>query len=246
MQIYLVGGIIRDRLLNVKSDDYDYVMVLGNTDMSVEEGFQIMDDYMVAEGYEIFLRTPEMFTIRAKFPTDHKNAGLVADFVLARKEVGYTPGTRRPILELGTLRDDLERRDFTVNAMAEDMDGNIIDLFNGRKHLTENILRTPLPPTKTMLDDPLRLLRAMRFSITKNMFIDPSIIDAVRLDNRILDKLTKVVSSERIQNEVMKMMKADTITTIQKLNLWDGLFGGQLLPIVFKDNYWLKMTNEKR
>ena len=246
MQIYLVGGLIRDRLLNVKSDDYDYVMVLDNTDMSVEDGFKIMDNYMINEGYEIFLRTPEMFTIRAKYPKNHKHNGLVADFVLARKEVGYIPGTRRPIVELGTLRDDLERRDFTVNAMAEDMDGKIIDLFNGKQHLTEKILRTPLPPAKTMLDDPLRLLRAMRFSITKGMFIDQTILDAVKLDQRILLKLEQVVSQERIQVEVNKMMKHDTYLTIKMLNYWNSLYEGDLLSIVFKGNYWLKMTNEKK
>ena len=246
MKIYLVGGILRDRLLNVKSDDYDYVMVLDKTDMSVEEGFHIMDNYMVNEGYEIFLRTPEMFTIRAKFPKDHKNKGLVADFVLARKEIGYEPGTRRPILELGTLKDDLERRDFTVNAMAETIDGQIIDLFNGKQHLTSKILRTPLPPAKTMLDDPLRLLRAMRFSITKGMFIDQTILDAIQLDKRILIKLEEVVSQERIQNEINKMMKADTYLTIKMLNYWNGLFEGDLLSIVFKGDYWLKMTNEKK
>ena len=130
--------------------------------------------------------------------------------------------------------------------MAEDMDGNIIDLFNGKQHLTEKILRTPLPPAKTMFDDPLRLLRAMRFSITKGMLIDNTILDAIKLDKRILIKLEQVVSSERIQNEVNKMMKKDPTLTMKMLVYWNSLFEGDLLPIIFKGDYWLKMTNEKK
>jgi tRNA nucleotidyltransferase/poly(A) polymerase len=108
-----------------------------------------------------------MFTIRAKFPADHKFAKLDADFVMARKEVGYVEGTRRPILELGTLEDDLIRRDFTVNAMAEDEDGNLIDLFNGQIDLQRMVLITPKAPKITFDEDPLRIIRAIRFSITK-------------------------------------------------------------------------------
>ena len=121
MKLYKVGGCVRDKLLGVKTNDIDYVMVLSNTDISVEEGFKIMEAYMQNENFKIFLSTPEMFTIRAQFPKNHKHQG-VADFVLARKETGYKEGTREPILEIGTLEDDLIRRDFTVNAMAEDSD----------------------------------------------------------------------------------------------------------------------------
>jgi tRNA nucleotidyltransferase/poly(A) polymerase len=76
-------------------------------------------------------------------------------------------GTRKPILELGTLYDDLIRRDFTLNALARDMDGNIIDHFSGLEHLKKGLLVTPLNPMKTMMDDPLRILRALRFSVTR-------------------------------------------------------------------------------
>ena len=130
-QIFKVGGCVRDEIIGVDSKDIDFTFVLDNTNLTVEEGFQKMTEWMEAEGYKIFLSTPDCFTIRARFPENSINKGMVADFVMARKEVGYKPGTRQPILEIGTLEDDLIRRDFTLNAMAEDDDGNLIDLFGG-------------------------------------------------------------------------------------------------------------------
>lgn len=243
MQIYLVGGAVRDELLGIKSNDLDYVMVLDNTSISVEEGFQIMEEYMFRNGFEIFLSTPEMFTIRAKFPKDHPNKGETADFVLARKEVGYIEGTRRPILELGTLEDDLGRRDFTINAMAKDSDGNIIDLFNGISDLKHGILRTPKDSSITMLDDPLRLIRAIRFSITKNFIIHHNIWDI--MDNyEIIEKLKLVVSKERIQTEMNKCFKHDTIGTLRFISyLRDE--GMSLPDLLIPEGYYLELTNKK-
>jgi tRNA nucleotidyltransferase/poly(A) polymerase len=193
-KIFKVGGCIRDSFLGIDSKDIDFTFVLDNTDRSVEEGFQIMTQYMEHKEFTIFLSTPEMFTIRAKFPKGDPNEGLVADFVLARKEIGYKPGTRQPILELGTIEDDLKRRDFTLNAMAIDEDGNLIDLFDGKNDLDAKILRTPLDPRITMMDDPLRILRALRFSITKGFEIHPTIWNAMRQDE-ILEKLKVTVSA---------------------------------------------------
>jgi tRNA nucleotidyltransferase (CCA-adding enzyme) len=130
-KIYKVGGCVRDKLLGLDSKDIDFTFVCEDS-QTVEGGWIEMTSWMKINGFEIFLSTPEMFTIRAKFPKDHQYAGMVADFVMARREVGYTKGTRHPLLELGTLEDDLIRRDFTLNAMAEDIDGNIIDLFDGQ------------------------------------------------------------------------------------------------------------------
>ena len=99
-------------------------------------------------------------------PEGYKYQG-VADFVMARKEVGYIPNTRTPIVEPGNLYDDLSRRDFTVNALAKDPDtGEIIDYFGGLEDIKKKLLRTPLPPFD---DDPLRILRGIRFSITKRL-----------------------------------------------------------------------------
>jgi tRNA nucleotidyltransferase/poly(A) polymerase len=189
------------------------------------------------------LETPDCFTIRAKFPKDHKNAGLVADFVMARKEVGYTHGTRRPILELGTLEDDLIRRDFTLNAMAEDEDGNLIDLFGGQEDLKAGILRTPLPAGQTMMDDPLRFLRALRFSITKGFSIHTGIFKAMEQSD-IKEKLRVTVSAERIREEVFKMMKHDTVKSLKLLHQVDQEFLPGFIELVFDRGLWLKPTFE--
>ncbi len=243
-KIFKVGGCVRDKLLGVKTKDIDFTFVLDDLSKTVEQGFKEMEQWMRDQGFTIFQSVPEMFTIRAKFPIDHKFAKLDADFVMARKEVGYEQGTRRPILELGTLEDDLVRRDFTVNAMAEDEDGNIIDLFNGMEDLKNGILRTPLDAKITMVDDPLRILRALRFSITKDFTISADIWEAIQQPN-ILKKLEQTVSHERIREELLKMFKFNTPRTIRLLLDVDNEVPG-FLEIVFKEGLWLKPTFEKR
>jgi tRNA nucleotidyltransferase/poly(A) polymerase len=230
-------------LLGVDTNDIDFTFVLDNLDWTVESGFQIMTDWMTVNDFEIFLSTPECFTIRAKFPKEHKYSGMVADFVMARKEVGYVEGTRRPILELGTLEDDLLRRDFTLNAMAEDIDGNLIDIFGGVDDLKIGLLRTPLPAKQTMMDDPLRILRALRFTITKDFVMSDDIWEAMKQPN-ILKKLEQTVSGERIREELMKMMKYDTPKSLRLLMDVDEIIPG-FLNLIFKDGMWLKPTNEK-
>ena len=165
-----------------------------------------MLNHLKSTGFKIFLETKDCFTVRAKFPKGHQHEGLVADFVMARKEVGVIPGTRKPVLRLGTLEDDLTRRDFTLNALAKDLDGNIIDLFDGQLHLILNLLVTPLDPVTTFLDDPLRMIRALRFHITRGFQIHETVWEAIFTPG-LIDKLEEVVSQERIQGEVMKMMK---------------------------------------
>lgn len=244
-EIFEVGGCVRDELLGIKSKDIDFTFVCTNSN-SIEEGWGEMVTWMLDKGFEIFLQTPECYTIRAKFPLGHKHERLAADFVMARKEIGYQPGTRKPILELGDLKDDLIRRDFTVNAIAKDIDGNLIDPFNGVEDLRKGILRTPKNnPRDTMMDDPLRILRALRFSITKKLSIDPRIWGAMGQDG-ILEKLKQTVSQERIREEVSKMMKFDTISSMRLLLNTDQEWIPGLLEVVFKDNMWLKPTTEKR
>jgi tRNA nucleotidyltransferase/poly(A) polymerase len=229
--------------MGMDSKDIDFTFVLDDLDKSVEDGFQKMESFLTSEGFQIFLSTPECFTVRAKFPKDHKNAGLVADFVMARKELGYQEGTRRPILALGTLHDDLIRRDFTVNAIAEDIEGNLIDPFGGVQHIKQKLLYTPLSAETTFMDDPLRILRALRFAITKGFFMDDS-LQLAMMQPEILSKLEQVVSAERIREEVFKMMKFDTVKTLE-------LFRGVELSVpgftklVFGRGLWLKPTFEQ-
>ena len=245
MKIFEVGGCVRDEILGVKSKDIDFTVVLDNIDQSVDEGWDQMVSFLKEEGYQIFLETKDCFTVRAKFPVGHVNEGLVADFVMARKEVGYVLGTRKPILELGSLYDDLIRRDFTVNALAKDMDGNIIDHFNGVEHLKKGLLVTPLNPMKTMMDDPLRILRALRFSLTKDLEVHTDIMESMKQPD-ILDKLKTTVSQERIREEITKMMMCDTIKTMKLLVDIDRDYIKGFLNIVFKDTMWLKPTTEKK
>jgi tRNA nucleotidyltransferase/poly(A) polymerase len=241
-QIFEVGGCVRDEIIGVHTNDIDFTFVLENTDQTVDEGWDEMLSHLKTEGFKIFLETKDCFTVRAKFPKGHMNEGLVADFVMARKEVGYIDGTRQPILELGTLEDDLTRRDFTLNALAKDLDGNIIDLFDGQTHLSQKVLITPLEPIKTFMDDPLRMIRALRFSITKGFDIHPTVWNAIFTPG-LIEKLSEVVSQERIQGEVMKMMKHDTVKTLRLLSVIDKK-DSSLIEIMFKDKMWLMPTTK--
>ena len=242
-QIYEVGGCVRDEIIGVHTNDIDFTFVLDNTNQTIDEGWDEMLSHLKNEGFKIFLETKDCFTVRAKFPKGHVNEGLVADFVMARKEVGYILGTRKPILELGTLEDDLRRRDFTLNALAKDLDGTIVDLFEGRKHLEEGILVTPLNPIKTFFDDPLRMIRALRFSITKGFEIDPEVWDAM-FEPGLIEHLKNVVSKERIQGEVSKMMKHDTVSTLRLLAKIDKI-EPKLLEVMFGGDIWLLPSTKK-
>ena len=245
-KFYEVGGCVRDEILGIKSKDIDYVAVPNETLLEKYKGthqmFVVLETYLIGQQFEIFLSTPECYTIRAKFPKGHKHQG-VADFVMARKEIGYVPETRQPILAPGTLYDDLQRRDFTLNAMAKDEDGNIIDYFDGMWALENKILLTPLDANVTMMDDPLRLLRAFRFSITKGFDISPRIWETCHMDG-VVEKLERVVSQERIREEVLKMMKHDTIKT---LDLFEKIkyTNPKLIQIMFGRGMWLKPTMEQ-
>ena len=233
--LFEVGGCVRDEILGVHTNDIDFTFVLDDLNQTVEQGFSIMQQFLSDNNFRIFLETPDCFTIRAMFPQGHTHEGLVADFVMARREVGVIPGTRRPILELGTLEDDLIRRDFTVNAMARDLDGNIIDLFNGRQALEDGVLVTPLDPIQTFMDDPLRMIRALRFSVTRGFTIAPSVWDAIFTPG-LLDRLEEVVSQERIREELTKMFRHDTLQSLrlfaridqQEPRLLDIIFRGSL------------------
>jgi tRNA nucleotidyltransferase/poly(A) polymerase len=240
-KFYEVGGKIRDEILGLQSKDVDYVAVPSESLLekykSAHEMFVVLETFLLNEKFEIFLSTPDCFTIRAKFPKDHKYQG-VADFVMARKEIGYVEGTRTPIVIPGTLKDDLERRDFTVNAMAKGDDGKIIDLFDGMNDLKRMVLITPLPPEQTFNDDPLRVLRAVRFAITKGFslkFLD------YYINNYDYENKMSVVSTDRIREELYKCFKHDTMGTLDMLNDYPTL-----KRYIFENKLmWLKPTNEQ-
>lgn len=159
---------------------------------------------------------------------------------MARKEVSYPPGTRIPIVQPGNLYDDLSRRDFTVNAMAKDPDtGEIIDYFGGMEDLRNRVLMTPLDPLTTLDDDPLRVLRGVRFAITKGFVIPKDLMYIIQ--HYPYKHKMYVVSEERIREELTKCFKCNTIETLEFLHeiprLRDYIFE--------RTNLWLKPTNEK-
>lgn len=253
-KFYEVGGKIRDELLGLTSKDVDYVAVprgymldagCSNADKTftplytAEDMFNKLEAFLKREKFEIFLVTPDCYTIRAKFPEGYKYQG-VADFVMARKEVGYIPGTRTPIVVPGNLYDDLSRRDFTVNAMAKDPDtGEIIDYFTGKDDIRNALIRTPLNPVTTFDDDPLRILRAIRFAVTKRFTIEQTTWQAMVFYD--YDAKMPVVSEERIREELIKCFRCNTIRTLTYLD-----YLPRLRDYIFnKTNLWLKPTSEK-
>jgi len=241
-KFYEVGGKVRDEILGLQSKDVDYVAVpndkLLKTHSEALDMFNVLNEYLLSEKFEIFLKTDDCFTIRAKFPEEHKYSG-VADFVMARKEIGYVPNTRTPIVVPGTLYDDLERRDATLNALARDDDGSIIDYFNGLEDLKNGILRTPLDCKITIEDDALRICRYFRFSITKGFKIAEDLSNEMKTydyENRM-----GVVSEERIMEEMKKCFKHDSLKTLLLLNEYPALRN----YIFTRTNLWLKPTSEK-
>jgi poly(A) polymerase len=224
--IFEVGGKVRDELLGLKSKDADFAFVLTPDEAagkSIATAFDFMRDWMMEMGFQIFLSTPDNLTIRAKF----FNSKETADFVLAKRDLKIMPGNCEPKIAPGSLADDLRRRDFTVNAIAKSESGELIDLFEGQKDLSDRVLRTPLEPMVTLSDDPLRALRAVRFSVKLGFRMAPELRDA--LHNPELPELMMGVSCDRIREELGRSMKIDTWGTLQVLQgLPEGLVRGWL------------------
>jgi tRNA nucleotidyltransferase/poly(A) polymerase len=208
--------------MGIKSKDLDYTTVLsGNEDgwRLTTDPFKVMVHELNQRGYKIFVENPEFLTARAQTP-DRKET---ADFVLARSESDYTDGRRPDKVEIGNLYTDLARRDFTVNAIAKDQDGSLIDPFDGVQDIKDRIIRCVGDPYERFEEDALRILRAMRFAVTKGFKVDWDTALAMR------DKSATIagVSAERVREELTKMFNADPMKTIQVLREMD------ILPIIF-------------
>lgn len=239
--IYEVGGAVRDRLMGIRSKDFDYVVVVEEMiGEPAEIGYGVMKSYLIDKGFTIFQENPNCLTIRCKFPIGHVNYGITADFVLAREEQ-YNEFSRIPSVRVGSLKQDLERRDFTVNAIACTTNGMIIDPFNGRAAIANKLLDTPVHPWITFTDDPLRALRAIRFSVTKGFEIASRVREAFEAPELVV-MTNRKVSVERIREELLKAFKFDTIRTFEAL---------MDVPKPLRDCWinsgglWLKPTLEK-
>ena len=246
-KMYICGGYVRDKILGVKSKDIDYAFEFSdetikvNKNFTVESMYTTMNRLLKEEGFKIHTTHPDCFTTRAKFPLDHVNKGLDADFVMCRKETYLDPNSRKPTVELGTLYDDLLRRDFTVNAIAINEDGVLVDPFEGKKDLENKILRCPIDAYTSFMDDPLRMIRALRFSLTKGLTMSADIRDTIEM-SEVWEKFDKVVSQERVVTELETMFKFDTLGTMEILSKCNPFF---VKKYIFKDNLWLKPTTKK-
>ena len=207
-KFYKVGGCVRDALLGVESTDIDYTVTA--------ESFADMRAAILDRGGEIFLETPKFFTIRAKVP----QLGA-CDYVLARKEGKYSDGRRPDSVEMGTIEDDLARRDFTVNAIAEDESGALIDPFGGQIDLNKKLLRCVGNTEMRMREDALRMLRAIRFHITKGFIFGKELF--IFLGNFGNAELLSSVSIERVREELVKCFDKDTLSTLSLLNYFPAI-----------------------
>lgn len=197
---FLVGGIVRDTLLGTPSKDFDYVVQAPS--------FAAMEN-MVANMGRIYVSKPEFFTVRAKVD------GRDCDFVLCRKDGTYSDGRRPDSVQIGTLLEDLARRDFTVNAMAFDTTGVLIDPFGGSDDLADMRLRCVGSAAARFNEDALRILRAIRFAVTKGFALDLSIEAAMR-NPSIVSRLS-TVSNDRVRDELNKALAFDTLATLVML-----------------------------
>lgn len=212
MKLYEVGGCVRDELLGVKSKDIDFSVVLDNEDKVVACAMnESYYDYMVRSleiiGVKV-IRDNDGVPVGAEFLTVrgiHSKRGAV-DFVLARKEGDYSDGRRPDKVEVGTLVDDLARRDFTMNAIAKDENGALIDPFNGRKDIRDGIIRAVGDPIERLTEDALRAVRAFRFAVTKGFYIDGSLAAAME-SFEVCNAICYKISDERIQAELSKAFR---------------------------------------
>lgn len=192
-ECYVVGGYVRDLLLERPSKDIDFVTVGSGIEVARE----------VARG----MKGSHLSVFKNFGTAQVKARNVELEFVGARRE-SYNRNSRKPIVEDGTLDDDLARRDFTINAMAASVNeanfGEVIDRYNGIEDLQQGLIRTPLDPDITFSDDPLRMMRAIRFATQLNFrIVDETFKAITRNAGRI-----KIISRERVMDELMKIMKS--------------------------------------
>lgn len=221
METYVIGGFVRDLFLKRKSKDIDIVTLGSGIELAKK----------VAEN----LKNKPQVNVFKNFGTAMlKYKDLEIEFVGARKE-SYQTDSRKPIVEDGTLEDDQNRRDFTINALALGLNksnfGELVDPFNGLKDLKNKIIRTPLDPDITFSDDPLRIMRAIRFSTQLGFEIQAETLQSISKNRERI----KIISGERIIDEINKIMLADKPSVGFKLLEETGL-----LRIIFPELLQLK------
>lgn len=242
MEIFLVGGAVRDRVMGRPCKDWDFTVVLAEGDARPFDPFTAMEDVLVnAMDFEVLARTPDKFTLRCRAPKGWTFMGELAprvcDFVLARKERQVGAGRGNIAVEVGTLHDDLARRDFTMNAMAMDKDGTLIDPFGGLDAIANGRIESVGHPSLRFEDDGLRVLRALRFAVTLGFELSERVLG--HIVHRGMEFATdESISIERTREELLKMFRVDTARSLELLA------ATQMLPIVSRGGVWLKPTSE--
>jgi len=226
IEAYVVGGYVRDLILKRPSKDIDFVCVGSGIELAQEVAANI--------------GSKKKFQVFKNFGTASIHHGdWELEFVGARKE-SYQRDSRKPIVEEGTLEDDQNRRDFTINALAISLNegnyGALIDPFGGVKDLKKKLIKTPLEPDVTFSDDPLRMMRAIRFATQLNFDIAPNTFDSIIKNAERL----KIISAERITDELNKIIMTDKPSYGFKL-----LYHAQLLDKFFPEMMELQGVEEK-
>jgi poly(A) polymerase len=200
LEAYVVGGAVRDALLGRPTTDLDFVTL--GPGSGIQLANRVADEFGVGQATVY----PQFGTAAVRLSSpDGSHPDFVLEFVGARKE-SYRRESRKPIVEEGTLADDLKRRDFTINAMAVRLSvgrlGELVDPFGGREDLAKRLIRTPLEPEATFADDPLRIIRAVRFAVQLDFRIAPPVLRAMRetaarvsilSQERIVDELARII-----------------------------------------------------
>jgi len=193
VKAWIVGGYVRDKLLGRPHT---------NPDVVVEDG----DALQLAERFARFAGAPPPVTFERFGTAQVTLPGRLVEFVTARAE-SYAPDSRKPDVRRATLEEDLRRRDFTINTVLMDLDGNVHDPLGGRQDLEARVLRTPADPMLTFSDDPLRMLRAVRFAAELGFEPAPDLLPAMRnLKSRLAPP---VISIERITEELRRMLASE-------------------------------------
>ncbi|NNF86499.1 MAG: HD domain-containing protein [Winogradskyella sp.] len=197
VECYVIGGYVRDFFLNRNSSkDIDIVAIGNGIELAEKVAFSLSEK-------------PKVQVFKTYGTAMLKTEDLEIEFVGARKE-SYTEDSRNPSVESGTLADDQNRRDFTINALAFSLNktkyGQLLDPFNGLEDLKNRIIKTPLDPNITYSDDPLRMLRAIRFSTQLNFNIEKKSLEAISQNNERI----KIITKERIVTELHKILLSET------------------------------------
>ena len=191
-ETYIIGGFVRDIILNRPSNDIDVVTVGSGIELAKQTA-KLISEKKDVKYYGRY--GTAMIRMKDK----------EVEFVGARKE-SYEPTSRKPMVENGSLEDDQNRRDFTINALAislnDDNFGELIDPFNGLQDLEDKIIRTPLDPDITYSDDPLRMMRAIRFATQLQFSIETESFNAIK---RNVERI-RIISMERVNEELNKIL----------------------------------------